>query len=1229
MKLETLRILLDRGLTASKKRIKRNNALAILLCAAVLCATVAFAVPMLLTTTSAADGCTHTHDSTCGFVKAVPCDHKHDSKCGFVAASPCGYSHTHNDECGYDADEGIPCSEPSHSHNSSCGYAAAAACEHDCEKDEKDAEECGFVKAAPCKYVCTEVFGLSDDGEDALDEEDEPDDTDTPDDDDADSNNADSGDKKEIGSEFPTFDSQDTDPNDLWYSDLLFLDIMGLFEAFTEALQSPEFASATAISGSSLITVVLDADIDGGSLSGNNANFTVVIGGTGATVIGLARSAANTIAITIEETITFGGGTVTVAYNGSAGTVMAADTITPLDGFAAQTVTIPTPTIETVGAQSGPLTVGTAGSVTFDVTTTNIASGNYTLNFTPTALPTGVSVGSGVLNINASGAGTLTLTTSVGTPAATTELVFTMAGATSPAFDLVVSPAGTKIVMVGSQESTPTIVAGVGGFASFPVTSTGIGNGTFDITVNNLPAGVTGPVSGNITLNASGAGTLTLIGVTGAIVGNTTLTLSINDTVDITTSGNFTLTVLPSFSTTITISPSNAAVTTVPDNPANVASGDTVYLPTITAATGFSFSTWQITSGNATSPTNFNLASGASFVMGTQNVAIRAEFTANALTINSASPPNGTVGVAYSHTVTATGGTGTSYNFTSPNLTANVPGLSISSAGVISGNPTSSNNAASRTFTINVTDTVTGASTSDTYTITIAKGTRTAPAAPTLSSSTATSVTLNTITGAEYGLSASGPWQTSPIFTGLTPATAYTFFAIMPETVDFNESDASTAFDYTTPLADQAQPTVTFTRVGNWNDTGVTVTITNPTAANAVWSLTSDFAADFPVTTPIVVDPGEWNVTFYVRLDATPTHNVSPAREVYIDFRDVVATPTATPNGGTFADSQIVELATATAGATIYYTLDGTVPTTSSTEYTVPFTITATTTVRAIAVMADMQNSAVMSVTFTLEGTGADSIPGNDGSIGVPFEQTNPSTVTLIHDPAITQQLIDTAANGIVRFDFRGRAGVSNARIPTAMLTEIVSANRGIQFDLPQGSITFDQGAAASLAAAGGSGITVSLSQVHPTSLNAAQQSTLGANPGVVFSITALADSGAITSFNGTLTITLQYSGPFPAIVWHLDANGVLTQMPTMSNPAAGTITFTTTHLSVYVIRHADNQSTGTGRSPKTGDYSNTLLWWTVLLTSALGITLTFIWKKHLNAKTKWERMIEDHKSGL
>ena len=80
----------------------------------------------------------------------------------------------------------------------------------------------------------------------------------------------------------------------------------------------------------------------------------------------------------------------------------------------------------------------------------------------------------------------------------------------------------------------------------------------------------------------------------------------------------------------------------------------------------------------------------------------------------------------------------------------------------------------------------------------------------------------------------------------------------------------------------------------------------------------------------------------------------------------VVATPTITPNGGTFAAPVSVALADSTAGATIRYTSNGTDPTSSSTSYTSPFTLSSSATVKARAFASGMTDSTVASASFTI-----------------------------------------------------------------------------------------------------------------------------------------------------------------------------------------------------------------------------------------------------------------------
>ena len=76
-----------------------------------------------------------------------------------------------------------------------------------------------------------------------------------------------------------------------------------------------------------------------------------------------------------------------------------------------------------------------------------------------------------------------------------------------------------------------------------------------------------------------------------------------------------------------------------------------------------------------------------------------------------------------------------------------------------------------------------------------------------------------------------------------------------------------------------------------------------------------------------------------------------------------------------------VSLSSPTPGAVIYYTTDGTLPTSGSTPYTVPFTLTANATVNAIATAAGYNDSAVSSAVFTATASGQQPYGGSPWSV--------------------------------------------------------------------------------------------------------------------------------------------------------------------------------------------------------------------------------------------------------
>ena len=94
-----------------------------------------------------------------------------------------------------------------------------------------------------------------------------------------------------------------------------------------------------------------------------------------------------------------------------------------------------------------------------------------------------------------------------------------------------------------------------------------------------------------------------------------------------------------------------------------------------------------------------------------------------------------------------------------------------------------------------------------------------------------------------------------------------------------------------------------------------------------------------------------------------------------------VAAPQASPQAGNVTSGTQITLSTTTSGATIYYTLDWSEPTTSSTQYTGPITIEGeagtTVTLKAVAVL-DNVSSAVQTISYTIRAESEPPIKGGD-----------------------------------------------------------------------------------------------------------------------------------------------------------------------------------------------------------------------------------------------------------
>ena len=183
------------------------------------------------------------------------------------------------------------------------------------------------------------------------------------------------------------------------------------------------------------------------------------------------------------------------------------------------------------------------------------------------------------------------------------------------------------------------------------------------------------------------------------------------------------------------------------------------------------------------------------------------------------------------------------------------------------------------------------------------------------------------------------------------------------------------------------------------NEDEKTFTATIPEVKNAEYSF--DGKQYSAVNTKTDCAPNT-EYTGYVRIPETDTQKASAVTSsTQTAPKLTVAAPVFKPDGATsFRGTQTVEISCATPGASIYYTTDGTTPTSNSTAYNGAISLTSTTTIKAIAVKADMNDSAVAEATFTRRSSSGGGGGFSAPSYSVSVDDVKHGTVTVSPESA-------------------------------------------------------------------------------------------------------------------------------------------------------------------------------------------------------------------------------------
>jgi hypothetical protein len=403
--------------------------------------------------------------------------------------------------------------------------------------------------------------------------------------------------------------------------------------------------------------------------------------------------------------------------------------------------------------------------------------------------------------------------------------------------------------------------------------------------------------------------------------------------------------------------------------------------------------------------------------------------------------------------------------------------------------------------------------------------------------------------------------------------------------------------------------TPTFTPAGGTYTTSQSVTISDSTSGATIYYTTN---GTMPTTSsavyssPITVSATETLEALAVETGYT---NSAVGTAAYT-IAPVLPTPTFSPAGGTYTTSQSVTIGDSTSGTTIYYTTNGATPTTSSTKYTGAITVSATETLKAIAVETGYTNSAVGSAAYTIASllptptfspaggtyTTSQSVTISDSTSGTTIyyttNGTTPTTSSTKYKNAITVSATETLEAIAVETGYTNSAvgtaaytiSSSTKTTPTVSVTSslnpsnygssvtftaVVSGSGGT----PTGTVTFLNGtttlgtgtlssgsAKFATASLGGGSNSITASYSGDTNFNAATSSVLTQTVNKTTPTVTLTSNLNPSTYGNSVTFTavLAGSGAAPAAaVTFLDGTTTLGTV----TPSNGTATYTTTAL--------------------------------------------------------------------
>ena len=245
-------------------------------------------------------------------------------------------------------------------------------------------------------------------------------------------------------------------------------------------------------------------------------------------------------------------------------------------------------------------------------------------------------------------------------------------------------------------------------------------------------------------------------------------------------------------------------------------------------------------------------------------------------------------------------------------------------------------------------------------------------------------------------------------------------------------------------------------------------------------------------------------------------------------------------------------------------------------NYSVAKTGTGTLTVRQVAVTPPSGGGSSGGSSSSDSGAAKVTVPvsTDKGDVKIEASVQNKTAAITVTDQQAAEIAAGKTGTGTVRIDVSSLK-VEAATIPAKVVSaaEKASGSTGLEVALPTGTVTLDKTALAAVGAAG-KDVTVSVDRVDSTELTGIQRFILGsrASTAVIVDVNVTANGAKVSTFDGgSVRITVPYTpkaneNTRRLVVWYIADNGRIERKAGSYDAATGTVSFTTGHLSQYVL---------------------------------------------------------------